>query len=558
MPPRALQITELVSLICEYSSPCSQANLAQTCTFIAEPALDALWADQMSISDLLVSVLPENTITFTTHDRYLLMEPFCPEQGHVAVEPTDAQWDRVASYGARMKTVGVSSYLRPWSPHNVHFSRGLIGKWMEYAQRRGIGPALCPNAKYAEWNIVEPSKMAHELAFALNAGLLSLTLYISDMTDQLLPVFFSVLPAMTSSTLRRLEMDDKELEPIALVWDIWLSLMIVQCPALEYVSLSAASAESIRALASLTALHTLRLRDVINIGECDANVRSFPVLATLTVTNTELDQIIALLRMLEGHGNLTDVDFMCWPTQNDVAQQLTLMFGLVARSCNTASLSSFELRDISQVTLDGENPLYTISCQSLRPLLVFRGLQSVIIELRGHIDLDDDDVEVLAQSWPLLQHLQLAHTGFLSIHELRWPSDIPRPSPDRIRTTPRCLLSLASHCPHLATVCIPFDLSVLPKVTRGRPGGGIVQSVLGVLCVGPMMGFELESEETTTALAIFLSDVFPSLQNIYSAYALVAPARDKFDKLLKLVCALAIARQQERAWLVEHQDRSHT
>ncbi|TRM60024.1 hypothetical protein BD626DRAFT_572127 [Schizophyllum amplum] len=153
------------SLICNYCSPRSLANLAQTSSFFAEPALDALWANHRQlISTLLSNVLPTDAVTLTSHESYSMMEPFHSETGHLAVEPTDEQWDRVASYGARMRTVWVSYYLHKYSSIVVHFSPDLISMWMLYSQRRKIGPALCPNAKALIWHIADPSAMAQELA----------------------------------------------------------------------------------------------------------------------------------------------------------------------------------------------------------------------------------------------------------------------------------------------------------------------------------------------------------------------------------------------------------
>ncbi|TRM60025.1 hypothetical protein BD626DRAFT_140677 [Schizophyllum amplum] len=138
------------------------------------------------------------------------------------------------------------------------------------------------------------------------------------------------------------------------------------------------------------------------------------------------------------------------------------------------------------------------------------------------------------------------------MYEHPWPSDIALPSPDRIRTTPKCLLSLALHCPHLGYLSIPIDLSSCAE-SDGSPGRGVEHSQLVTLYVGPVMGRQLDDEETMSAMAVPLSNVFPSSLYVGSVlWPEVPKVKAKFEELSNLVRILAEARQRQRNELVAH------
>ena len=57
----ALQIPELLSMICKHLDSRLKVNLAQTCRYLLEPALDELWALQIADTAIL-GVLPPDSI----------------------------------------------------------------------------------------------------------------------------------------------------------------------------------------------------------------------------------------------------------------------------------------------------------------------------------------------------------------------------------------------------------------------------------------------------------------------------------------------------------------
>ncbi|KAL1740328.1 hypothetical protein HDZ31DRAFT_68036 [Schizophyllum fasciatum] len=93
-PHRLLRSPEILSAICAYSSQATQAQLARTCKSLAEPALNALWAEG-SIFKLLCRALPVGSLIIY------------PTGGHLEVKlsPTyrlnDVHLARVAFYGVR-------------------------------------------------------------------------------------------------------------------------------------------------------------------------------------------------------------------------------------------------------------------------------------------------------------------------------------------------------------------------------------------------------------------------------------------------------------------------
>lgn len=328
-----------------------------------------------------------------------------------------------------------------------------------------------------------------------------------------------------------------------------MSLLISQCPALEYVSLPPVSALCSRALANSPALQCICLEYVLEVDQCHEAVSCpYPALNTV-IMSAKLDQIMSFMRMLDGRRNLTSIDLNCLPSRGDIVPKIIVLLGMIARSCDATSLSALELRDKSLVTLNGMNPPYTIPSTHLHPFLAFHGLRFITIQLRGHIDIDDDDVEVFAQSWPLLRQLCLIKTLTPAMYELPGPSGVPLVSLKRIRTTPKCLISLALYCPRLRYLSIPIDLSSLPESGGDPAGGGVVHHHLETLRVGPVMGRELDIEETMSAVAMFLSCVFPSLRSVGSVLSWVPDVQVRFEELSNLLRKLANARQEERTAL---------
>ena len=70
---KALQIPELLSMICQYLDSRSKADLAQTCRYLLEPALDELWALQIADTAILGVLPPDSTGTVEDGDDVTLV-----------------------------------------------------------------------------------------------------------------------------------------------------------------------------------------------------------------------------------------------------------------------------------------------------------------------------------------------------------------------------------------------------------------------------------------------------------------------------------------------------
>lgn len=136
--------------------------------------------------------------------------------------------------------------------------------------------------------------------------------------------------------------------------------------------------------------------------------------------------------------------------------------------------------------------------ESLRSLSVVHGLRSVILDTTIPPELTDRDIEEMAAWWPHIERLDLG--------------TLPYPDQELMhnwqpKTTVAALSSLAQRCPHLQSLTIPLDFSVVPDAPKSKEAAPITQQVLRTLTVG----HHALAEPLSTFIQKVL-DIFPSLR----------------------------------------------
>ncbi|KAL1740070.1 hypothetical protein HDZ31DRAFT_68300 [Schizophyllum fasciatum] len=529
-PHRLLRFPEILSAICAYSSQATQAQLVRTCKSLAEPALNALWAEG-SIFKLLCRALPVGSLIISHTGRHL----------EVKLSPTyrlnDIHLARVAFYGVRMRYVSVrASELHPI----VHLSEELLYVWRSHTQRRPYTPLpFCPHAIELCWDVQDLFSMRREIPFIVPSNVSKLTIR-TFIPTHLHTLFANTLPEMPMTTLTSLAM---VLNPGASspVVDRALLLLIRRNPSLESVQLGYVSSACIWVLAELPALRKLTVGFAHDPWEVTTALKLFPALRELTVTYSPLPAVILLLRMLGGTRAITMLNIDCYSNSAALGEQILDLFDAIARHCAAATPSYLHVTDRTTITPDGANPPYAVTYQHLLSLQKFSRLEYLHILWQGYTNLDDVQVEKLAKLWPALRLLAIVPC---LAYAPNWPGEVLRPHElldVEFHTTPKCLQALASLCPHLRHLTIPFHPFPLPSPSKLGVGGRVMQQELECLvAVGGRAAWPLVS---TISLAMFLSDIFPALR----AFGSRMPT--EYNSLLAYnVANFAAARRQERAY----------
>lgn len=219
-----------------------------------------------------------------------------------------------------------------------------------------------------------------------------------------------------------------------------------------------------------------------------------------------------------------------------VAGDLYRIFaGLSTGTCHQ-SLSMIALFG-STDSNDNTNPLPLLLVSDLVPLLKCPNLKELTISIHcSTAELDDSLLKAMAEAWPKMLYLDLAADPDAGA---TWSS----------KCTLRGLLHLARHCHNLIELGVVIAAS--KKVQwNGRPGNGVVCKSLTELTVG-----NAPIGDRSTAVASFLSAVFPSLNSItaWVQYAADVPAnvesKQKWQRAIDMYHVLVKTRREERDWV---------
>ncbi|CAL1705177.1 unnamed protein product [Somion occarium] len=180
--------------------------------------------------------------------------------------------------------------------------------------------------------------------------------------------------------------------------------------------------------------------------------------------------------------------------------------------------------------LEALGTLMAIRASTLRPFLSFRNLAMFHLDANWCYDLHNSFIEEAAKAWPSLRYIFLDPWG-------SWP--VPR---DR-RLTLACFLPLVQHCPRIRNFAGLFEGCVPYISDTTRPGNGHEAEFVRDIFVG-------HSVSDIEAVALFLSDLFPHLEQIRS----LSEADDthaRWEEVTKKVKEYTLVRSQMKAWYKE-------
>ena len=203
--------------------------------------------------------------------------------------------------------------------------------------------------------------------------------------------------------------------------------------------------------------------DVVDwIQSCQSGtILTFSTLRSISLSAESLESIWGFLRHLRLPviEDLT-VSLDTFPTAPDV---MSFLAGLrVTCTHDTLRHFTFVLSEYADDPSDSDfgedSPRYHITFDLLRPLIVFTNIQSISIDLRCCIDLNEEDLLSLAASWPHLEEFAICNGQ-------RWT--------ESSGVTPGGFLQLLEKCRSLKTIHIKFDTRGYTETPQGHPWRGL-------------------------------------------------------------------------------------
>ncbi|KAJ7635270.1 hypothetical protein FB45DRAFT_1057140 [Roridomyces roridus] len=178
------------------------------------------------------------------------------------------------------------------------------------------------------------------------------------------------------------------------------------------------------------------------------------------------------------------------------------VYGPLGTHCVPSSLSTLSIKDEylwgnTTNTVFPDSPEgYAIGPQTLRLLLPFTNLKSLVLEPYHGFELDDDTLRDMAsQAWGQLEELTIAACA-----PLRCGFDYPPVTLNGVQ-------HLARHCQRLKMLTLLFDASEIPALNEQ-----CVQRTLNELNVS------FSAIEDPTEVALFLEALFPTMNSIMARF----------------------------------------
>ncbi|KAL4066484.1 hypothetical protein V8B97DRAFT_1874426 [Scleroderma yunnanense] len=168
------------------------------------------------------------------------------------------------------------------------------------------------------------------------------------------------------------------------------------------------------------------------------------------------------------------------------------LFHILPDHLDKVALRTISVELTSSYWIARSSETFPLEFDILKPLLVFRSLRTVDLDLFSTGGLDDDAFSMMAQAWPSLESFALG------------TADVSRKHP---KTTLRALISLLTHCPNLSDVRIVFD-GTMNLTDTGDVHTGVVNTRITEISVGhsPL--------EDVNAMATCLGMLMPRLRSI--------------------------------------------
>ncbi|KAI5833684.1 hypothetical protein K523DRAFT_398273 [Schizophyllum commune Tattone D] len=376
-----------------------------------------------------------------------------------------------------------------------------LRQWIRYTRKRGIGLALYSNATDVHWTVEGPQSLQRDQMIWLPPGITCLTLDLNTLNKHSALTLANALNPLSRrklASLRKLCIQQLMIRPLELSA---LEPLMRSRPALTDVGFLSTTPDCVRQLATFPNVRHLNIGNVALYGS-RMNVRN----RNEPPDHTRLDDdIVSSWRQLCSSLPLETLRVRYRPHTLLPAEAVVPFFQAFGQSLNPALITSLRLialstRTIGTTIVSHAEVDHELTRDHIAPLMALRNLRELEIVPRGWVNVDDAEVLAFAQAWPQME-------------ELRFRQGLPRahtsPAEDKIpiRTTIAALYALATHCPRLRVLELPFDASTVPPGPIATPA---VQHALRELHLGDTKW------QDTTKLAKYLLSVFPQLCKVHS------------------------------------------
>lgn len=370
---------------------CTFAVLARTCSALSEASLDVLWSELDSLRPLASCIYAENTVP--------LSDEFTIETNN-DTRPNFSVFNKYAHRVRKLDLSGQQRFLRRNGGYPSLTED--LGALLYYP----LNSPLLPNLRHLAW---APGMGLNLLRHLLGPHLLSLKIpshrWSSASTLFALTKIPGLCPKIKSLTLQVHSWDghiDSELTQstycISRVIGSWAKLEELDCNPMTF--------EALRSLSGMEYLKILRLQvNTASVIDLTPDSLSFPSLHTFQFQTDTLDTAITLMKAMKRFPKSLKIDVFAGRSRRGTCSPeiVGVLLGLISRD----ALHREQLRHFSLNLpfLLGDNP-DNVS-EILRPLFVCRELRTLSIRMSSPFTLGDDDLETMAETWPMLEELEL-------------------------------------------------------------------------------------------------------------------------------------------------------
>ncbi|KAJ7610610.1 hypothetical protein DFH06DRAFT_1374261 [Mycena polygramma] len=436
------------------------AALARTCRTFQNPALNALWSVQRSLAPAL-SCFPDDLWDRTTDSKSFLgfRRPL-----------TLADWERPMLYWTRIRSFRINSL------DTVQISPDAI-EWLDPdpASFPVVGVFLSPRLSSIS---LDPT------CFATHSSFLS-TLSANH-------------PDLTNVDFRG-------------KYRVYRGPGIIQSiSASSSLRISNVNAQILERVTGVPYLKTLDITELMSLESFPLGNGvdpRFPCLEELSLWATTPDVGVAMVGAITHRGLKTlNLTFEAeYPTSQTTAR----LYAAIDANHSYATLDYLRVEDEwtesqSPVDVPDEDAFdyYVVDRGSLQILFAFTNLRTVILKpcYGFHFDVNDRVVSEMARAWCRVEELRFARSH--DLHTFGFGTLV----------TLQGIRAIATHCKNLHTLELNFDATEIPL-----PPDACFQTSLTTLDV------HCSRIVSPTAVASFLSEIFPKLRNVYSFCLLDRP-----------------------------------
>ncbi|TFK53880.1 hypothetical protein OE88DRAFT_1654246 [Heliocybe sulcata] len=487
---RVLAIPELRDMILSYNDPPTNAACARVCRAWYEPVLNRLWGHVNDLALLFGLLGPLRECLKGEYDGF--------SEYHI---PGPEDWHKFLRHSCRVRSL---VYGRA--------SRFIRMELFDVIGRTRTKLNILPSLKELTWLTYDYKQLEASVLF-MHGGVNKLVFYLPTVCDRDRPASLEKLRSFCRNVVSRMPglthldirvggspMSIRSFEPFVLQ-------LISGLPNLEKLILPNywITSDVLNEASKLRSLAVLQFENTSAQGEgLRADVDSlfpifdegaFPALWDLSLT-TQLSSLTGLLNSPYAPSHLTTLAVHSVVMETATAVQQ--FFETLAQNCRG-------LKELYVVAVDPTFPLRQsderITLQTIEPLFACSRMTSFEIMHEYPMSLYQEDMDVIATKWPLLESLKLDSEPF---------------STEKSPLTLRALLPFATHCPNMRFLGLYVDATAADLPSSAPPFKRLRRLSLG-----------LSSVQETGPVTIFLARVCPLACRIESGATWAVRWRDR-------------------------------